>query len=102
MVEMVLSEDFDKRSARVHFSRKRVTKATPFSASTSSTSHITIIGLNIVDPFGTSIAFLSKYLRPLCSIPRCKEFRRLERKGKPNAYLMVLRFAARRSCRICF
>jgi hypothetical protein len=63
----------------------RVTKATTFRASTSSTSHITIVGLNIVNPFRFSIAFLSKYLRHRCSIPRPQQ---LKRKDKPNAYLV--------------
>jgi hypothetical protein len=85
MIEMVLSEDLDKRSASLHFSIVRVTKATTFRASTSTTSHITIIGLNIVDPFRTSIAFLSEYLRHLYSIPYCEECRRLKMKDKPNA-----------------
>jgi hypothetical protein len=53
---MVLSEHFDKRLASLHFSAMRVTKATTFRASTNTTSHITIIGLNIVDPFRTSNA----------------------------------------------
>jgi len=82
MIEMVFSEDFDKRSASLHFSMKRVTKATTFRASTSSTSHITIVVLNIVDPFRTSIAFISEYLCHLCSIPHCQECRRLKMKDK--------------------
>jgi hypothetical protein len=73
---MVLSEDFEKRLASPHFSAMRVTKATTVRASTSSTSHITILGLNIVDPFRTSIAFLSEYLRHRCSIPHGGECRR--------------------------
>jgi hypothetical protein len=73
MREMVLSEGFDERSASLHFSMKRVTKATTFRASTNSTSNITIIGLSIVDPFRTSIAFLSEYLRRQCFIPRIEE-----------------------------
>jgi hypothetical protein len=82
---MVLFEDFDKRSAGLHFSMRRVTKATTFRASTSSTSHITIIGLNIVDPFRTSITFLSEYLPHSCSIPDCDECVHLEMKNKQNA-----------------
>jgi hypothetical protein len=78
---MVLSEHFDKRLASLHLSAMPVTKATTFRASTSTTSHITIIGLNIVDPFRTSIAFLCEYLRHQCSIPYCKECRRLANKG---------------------
>jgi hypothetical protein len=91
MREMVLSEDFDKRSASLHLSMRRVTKPTTLRASTSSTSHITIIGLNIVDPFRTAIAFLSEYLRHQCFIPHGEECRRLRRKdtqrgkGKTNA-----------------
>jgi hypothetical protein len=54
MIEIVLSEDFEKRLASLHLSMMRVAKATTFRASTSSTSHITIVGLNIVDPFRTS------------------------------------------------
>ena len=74
MIEIVLSEDFEKRLASLHFSAMRVTKATTFRATTSTTSHITIIGLNIVDPFRTSIAFLSEYLRHQCSIPHSEEW----------------------------
>jgi hypothetical protein len=47
---MVLSEDFDKRSANLHFSAMRVTKANTFRASTSNTSHTTIVVLNIFEP----------------------------------------------------
>jgi hypothetical protein len=91
MIE-VLSEDLDKRSTCLQLSIMRVTKAATFRASTSSTSHITIIGLNIVDPFHTSIAFLSEYLCHQCSIPHSEECRRVKikdteplRKDKPNA-----------------
>jgi hypothetical protein len=59
MKEMVLPEDFEGRLASLHLSTMRVTKATTFRASTSSTSHITIVGPNIVDPFRPSIAFVS-------------------------------------------
>jgi hypothetical protein len=93
---MVLSEDFENRLASLHLSMIRVTKATTFRASTSSASHITIVGLNIVDPFRTFIAFLSEYLRHQCPIPRCQECRRLKRKDKPNARFADLVFAARR------
>jgi len=44
---MVLSEHFVKRLASLHFSAMRVTNATTFSASTRSTSHTTIVVLNI-------------------------------------------------------
>jgi hypothetical protein len=47
---MVLSEHFDKRLASLHFSAMRVTNATTFRASTRSTSHTTIVVLNIFDP----------------------------------------------------
>jgi hypothetical protein len=53
MIEMVFPEDFEERLASLHLSMMRVAKATTFRASTSSTSHITIVGLNIVDPFRT-------------------------------------------------
>jgi hypothetical protein len=96
MKEMVLSEDFEGRLASLHLSMMRVTKATTFRARTSSTSHITIVGLNIVDPFRPSIAFLSRYLRHRCSIPHPEECRRLKRKDKPNASLVDRLFAARR------
>ena len=66
----------------------RVTKATTFRASVSSTSHITIVVLNIVDAFRTSIAFISEYLRHECSIPHCEECRRLKMKDKPDARLL--------------
>jgi hypothetical protein len=88
MKQVVLSEDFEERLASLHLSMMRVTKATTFRASTSSTSHITIVGLNIVNPFRFSIAFLSKYLRHRCSIPRPQQ---LKRKDKPNAYLSARR-----------
>jgi hypothetical protein len=39
----------------LHFSMMRVTNATTFRASRSSTSHMTIFGLNIVDPFRTRV-----------------------------------------------
>jgi hypothetical protein len=96
MKQMVLPEDFEGRLASLHLSMMRVTKATTFKASTSSTSHITIVGLNIVDPFRPLIAFLSKYLRDRCSIPYPEECRRLTRKDKSNAYLVDRVFAARR------
>jgi hypothetical protein len=70
---MLLSEDFDKRLANLHFSAMRVTKATTFRASTSNTSHTTIVVLNILGPFRSSIAFLSEYLRHECSIPYSEE-----------------------------
>ncbi len=82
MIEIVLSEDFEKRLASLHFSAMRVTKATTFRATTSTTSHITIIGLNIVDPFRTSIAFLSEYLRHQCSIPHSEEWPSLKEDGQ--------------------
>jgi len=63
----------------------RVTTATTFRASISSTSHITIVVLNIVDPFRTSIAFISEYLRHECSIRHCEECRRLKMKDKLDA-----------------
>jgi hypothetical protein len=69
MVETVLSEDFGKRSASLYFSRMRVAKAASFRASISSTSHITIVVLIIVDPFRNSIAFISEYLCHECTIP---------------------------------
>jgi len=47
---MVLSEHFDKRLASLHFSAMRVTNTTTFRASTRSTSHTTIVVLNIFDP----------------------------------------------------
>jgi hypothetical protein len=63
------SDDFGKRWAGLYFSMMRVAKATTFSASTSSTSQITIVVLNIVDPFRNSIAFIAEYLRHEFSIP---------------------------------
>jgi hypothetical protein len=54
MIEMVFPEDFEERLASLHLSMMRVAKATTFRARTSRTSHITIVGLNIVDPFRTS------------------------------------------------
>lgn len=61
----------EKRSASLYFSTKRVTKATTVRASTNSTSHITIVGLNIVDPFRTLMPtpdFLNSYLRHRCPL----------------------------------
>ena len=63
------SRTLEKRSASLYFSTKHVTKATTVRASTSSTSHITIVGLNIVDPFRTLMPtadFQSSYLRRRC------------------------------------
>jgi len=78
----------------------RVTKATTFSASMSSTNHITIVGVNMLIPSGlqpcwhqvsrgaqlpvsldTSVidGFLSGYLRYQCSIPHGEECHRLKR-----------------------
>jgi hypothetical protein len=59
----------------------------------SSTSHITIVGLNIVDPVRTRamltsagpIAFLSGYLNYQCSIPHGEECRRLKVEDKRDA-----------------
>jgi hypothetical protein len=47
------SRTLEKRLGSRYFSTRRLTKATTVRASTSSTSHITIVGLNIVDPFRT-------------------------------------------------
>ena len=47
------SRTLEKRLASRYFSTRRLTKATTVKASTSSTSHITIVGLNIVDPSRT-------------------------------------------------
>jgi hypothetical protein len=77
---IAFAENFDGRSASLHLSMRRVTKPTTLGTSTSSTSHITIIGLNIVDPFRTAIAFLSEYLRHQCFIPHGEERRGLRRK----------------------
>jgi len=93
---MVLPEDFEERLTSLYLSMMSDTKATTFRASTSSKSHITIVGLNIVNSFRPSIAFLSKYLRHRCSIPRPQQCRRLKRKDKPNAYLVDRVSAARR------
>ena len=63
------SRTLEKRSASRYFSTRRLTKATTVRASTSSTSHITIVGLNIVDPFRTLMPtpdFQSSHLRHRC------------------------------------
>ena len=63
------SRTLEKRLASRYFSSRRVTKATTVRASTSSTSHITIVGLNIVDPFRPLMPtpdFLNSYLRHRC------------------------------------
>jgi len=63
------SRTLEKRSASRNFSTRRLTKATTVRASTSSTSHITIVGLNIVDPFRTLMPapnFQSSHLRHRC------------------------------------
>jgi hypothetical protein len=69
LTETVFPRILEKRSASLYFSTRRVTKATTVRASTSSTSHITIVGLNIVDPFRTLMPtpeFQSWHLRHRC------------------------------------
>jgi hypothetical protein len=63
------SRTLEKRSASRYFSTRRLTKATTVRASTSNTSHITIVGLSIVDPFRTLLPtpdFQSSHLRHRC------------------------------------
>jgi len=63
------SRTLEKRSPSRYFSTRRLTKATTVRANTSSTSHITIVGLNIVDPFRTLVPtpdFQSSHLRHQC------------------------------------
>src|SRR5260221_3054767 len=74
-IEKVLSDHFDKRLASLHFSSMRVTNATTFRASTRSTSHTTIVVLNIFDPSALQLPFLCEYLCLQCSIPRCDKCR---------------------------
>src|SRR5580700_6590693 len=95
----------------------RVAKATTFRASMNSTSHITVVGVNIVDPFRTSakltrgfhkspVAWISGYFchrwLPIW-IPALpvfystgEECRRLRTKDKQNAIFVDFVFAARR------
>jgi hypothetical protein len=78
---MALSEHCDKRLASLHFSAMRVTNATTFRASTRSTSHTTIVVLNIFGPSTLQLPFLYEYLSQECSIPWCDERRRLKRRA---------------------
>ena len=63
------SRTLEKRSASWYFSTRRPTKATTVRASTSSTSHITIVGPNIVDSFRILMPtpdFQSSHLQHRC------------------------------------
>jgi hypothetical protein len=91
---MVVSGHFDKRLASLHFSAMRVTNVTTFRASTRSTSHTTIVVLNIFGPSTLQLPFLCEYLSQQCSIPCCGECRRLANKGT-DAELADLASAAR-------
>ena len=97
-IEMVLSEHLDKRLASLHFSAMRVTNATTFRASTRSTSHTTIVVLNIFLTLPLQLPFLCEYLCRQCSIPRCDECGGVKRKDIEWRDLLISHLQSAQCC----